>query len=291
MLAHSSTCKFIHLSHQSIKEFTVVTHHNHRAIKCQNCLFKHIFGAHIEVVRRFIKNQEVHRFEKELYHGQTTTFTTRKYLYFLLRGLTTKHKGTEDITDFQSNISLCHMIYRVKNGEFIIEQLCLILRIITELYIMSYLQHSSMGNLLHDTLHERRFAFTILTDKRHFFSTLNGKIHLIKDNMLTIVLFHFITNHWIVTTPGAWWKFKMKARSVNFINLNGNYFFQLFDAALHLHSFGRLITESFDEILQIRNFFLLIFISTELALSAFSTELHIFIIRHTIVHHLATRNL
>ena len=82
----------------------------------------------------------------------------------------------------------------------------------------------------------------------------------------------------------------MKARSINFVNFDGNYFLQLFDAALHLHGFGRLITESFDEIFQIRYFFLLIFISTELALSALCTELHILIVRHAIVHHLAARN-
>ena len=63
----------------------------------------------------------------------------------------------------------------------------------------------------------------------------------------------------------------MKARSVDFVNLNGHNFLQLLDATLHLHRFGGFVAKTLNEIFQIGNFFLLILIGAELTLSAFCT--------------------
>ena len=182
------------------------------------------------------------------------------------------------------------MVDGVEHGQFIVQKLCLVLRIIAQLNIVTNFQHSTVRNLLHDALHQRRFSFAILTHESHFFSTLDGEVHLVEHHVLAIVFLHILANHGIISTSTARRKFEMKARSVNFVNLNGHNFLQLLDAALHLHRFGGFVAKTLYEIFQISNFFLLIFIGAELTFSAFGTQLHILIICHTIVYHFATRN-
>ena len=48
----------------------------------------------------------------------------------------------------------------------------------------------------------------------------------------------------------------------------------MLDSALHLNRLGRLVAEPLDEILDVGNFLLLVFVSTELLLAAFGTQHH-----------------
>ena len=55
--------------------------------------------------------------------------------------------------------------YRLKYGQFLIQQLSLVLSEITYLDVMPYLQVTVERNLAHDALHQRRLTLTILTHK------------------------------------------------------------------------------------------------------------------------------
>ena len=44
------------------------------------------------MVRRFVENQEVHGFEQEFNHGQTTPFSPRQHLDFLFGSFAAEHE-------------------------------------------------------------------------------------------------------------------------------------------------------------------------------------------------------
>ena len=48
---------------------------------------------------RAYENQQVHRFQQQTDHRQTTPFSPAEHLHLLIAFLTTEHKGTEDIID------------------------------------------------------------------------------------------------------------------------------------------------------------------------------------------------
>ena len=75
----------------------------------------------------------------------------------------------------------------------------------------------------------------------------------------------------------------MHLLGIHLVHLDRNDFLQLLDAALHLYSFGRLIAETLDEILDIGYFLLLVLVGTELLLAAFGAQLPIFVIFHLVV--------
>ena len=59
-------------------------------------------------------------------------------------------------------------------------------------------------------------------------------------------------------------------------------------AALHLYSLCGLVPEAFNEIFYVGYFLLLVLVGTQLLLASFGSELHVLVILHFIVNHLAT---
>ena len=136
-LTHLTSSKFVNFRYQAIQEVSVVTHYNHCAVKCTNGFFQHILGTHIQVVGRFVQNKEIDRFKQEFYHRQTATLATTKDFDLFIRSLTAKHECAENISNLQSHVTLGHMIYCIKNGQFAVEHLRLVLGIISDFNIMS----------------------------------------------------------------------------------------------------------------------------------------------------------
>ena len=64
----------------------------HRTVKITDGLLQYIFRTHIKMIRRFVENQEIHRFQQQLNHGETGTFATGKDFYLLVRSLSAKHE-------------------------------------------------------------------------------------------------------------------------------------------------------------------------------------------------------
>ena len=63
VLAHSAAAELIDFRHQSVKEITVVAHHDERAVKVAQRLFENILGLEIKVVGGLVENKQIDRFE------------------------------------------------------------------------------------------------------------------------------------------------------------------------------------------------------------------------------------
>ena len=70
MLAHLSAAKLIYACDQSVEEVAVVAHTDERAVKVGQSLFQHVLGAQVEVVGRFVKNEQVDGFEQTSFAAQ-----------------------------------------------------------------------------------------------------------------------------------------------------------------------------------------------------------------------------
>ena len=107
------------------------------------------------MVCRLVEDKEIHRRQQQANHSETATFTTAQHFHFLFRSLTAKHKRTEYVVNFQSNITFCHPVDGVEDGEVLVEHLSLILCKITYLHIMTHFQTAVKWNFIHYTFHQR----------------------------------------------------------------------------------------------------------------------------------------
>ena len=132
---------------------------------------------------------------------------------------------------------------------------------------MTYLEIARKRNLAHYTLHQSRFTLAVLTYECHLLATLDGKGHMVEDGMIALILSHLIADDRIIAATETRKELEMHLLGINPVHLDRNDFLQLLDAALYLYSFGRLIAESLDEVLDIGYFLLLVLVGTELLLT------------------------
>ena len=184
MFLHFLVAKLIHLRYETVQEITIVGYDNQCAIEIHQGLLQNIFRLHVEVVGRFVQYQEVNGFEQKLDHRQTGTFTTAQHLYLLHGSLgATEHKRTEQIAYLVTDIPLCHIVDGLEYGQVFIQQRCLILCKIANLYIMTKRQGALMLYFVHDTLHQRGLTFTILTHEGNLVATFDGEINILENYM------------------------------------------------------------------------------------------------------------
>ena len=53
-----------------------------------------------------------------------------------------------------------------------------------------HLERAAIGYLVHDTLHERRFALAVAAHEGHFLAALDGQIDVGEDHMVAIGFLH-----------------------------------------------------------------------------------------------------
>ena len=243
------------------------------------------------MIGRLVENQEVDGFQEQLDHCQATALTSGKHLHLFVRSFAAKHKGAEDIANFQANIAFRHAVDRIKHGEFVVQQLGLVLRIVAYLDVVPKFELATVVYLRHDALYQRRLTFSILTYEGNFLTALNGEIDVVENLMIAVVFLHFVANDGIISRTRARRELQMQASGVYFVDFYRNYLFQLLDAALHLHRFGGFIAETLDEVLDVGNLLLLIFVSPQLTFATLGTKFHVLVVLHAIVHHFSARDL
>ena len=145
--------------------------------------------------------------------------------------------------------------------------------------------------LRHDALYQRRLAFSVLTHEGNFLTALNCQIDVVENQMIAVVFLHFVANDRIISRTRARRELQMQTSGVYFVDFYRNSLFQLLDATLHLHRFGGFVAETLDEVLDVGDFLLLIFVSPQLTFATLGTKFHILVVLHTIVHHFSARDL
>ena len=117
-------------------------------------------------------------------------------------------------------------------------------------------------NLTHNTLYKRRLTFAVLTDKSNLLSSVDSQIHIVENNVPTVGFLHILADNGIITATATANKLQAQRGVVFLIHFDALYLFELLDAALHLHSLGSFVPETFDEIFRILYLLLLILVST-----------------------------
>ena len=110
MLSHLSFSKLINLLYQSIEKLSIVRNDDGCAVEGLYCFFKNFFRNEVEVVSWLVEYQLIHWFEQEFNHCQTCSFASTKHLYFLIRRLTAKHKGTKNVVNAQAYVAFCNVV-------------------------------------------------------------------------------------------------------------------------------------------------------------------------------------
>ena len=114
---------------------------------------------------------------------------------------------------------------------------------------------------------------------------------MIEDGVLTIVLAHLLADDGIVAAAQTGRELQVHRRTIHLIDLDGYDLLQLFDLLLHLHGLRGLIAEAFDECLHVGHLLLLVLVGTDLLLTAFCPQRHIFVVFHPVVDHLSAGDL
>ena len=102
--------KLIDLRNQPIQEFAVVRDDNRRTVEGAYGLLQHVLRRHIQMVRRLVEYQQVHRFQQQTYHRQSAAFTAAEHLYLLIAFLAPEHECSQDVVDAKPNLTLCHVV-------------------------------------------------------------------------------------------------------------------------------------------------------------------------------------
>ena len=102
-----------------------------------------------------------------------------------------------------------HTIDGVEHGEFVVQQLGLILCVVANLDIVPELEHTAVVNLRHDALDQRRLTFAVLADEGNFLTAADGEVDLRKDLMIAVVFLHVVANHGIIARTRAGRKLEM----------------------------------------------------------------------------------
>lgn len=130
-----------------------------------------------------------------------------------------------------------HPVYGIEDRGLSVKQLSLVLGEITDLDIMASPQISSKRNLAHYALDKSGFALTVLSDKSHLLSALDGEFGMVENLMPSVGLPYVFKNQRIVAATGSRGKLQPQSRVVHLVHLNRNHLVQLFYAALHLSGF------------------------------------------------------
>ena len=236
------------------------------------------------MVGRFVQYQEIHGFQQELDHCEAGTLSTGQHFHLLIRSFAAEHESAEDVTYLQADIAYGYAVDGIEYRQAFIQELCLVLGEVTDLYIMTKGEFTGIvGDFSHDTFYQSGFTFTVLTYERHFLTTVYGQVYIVEDDMVAIGFPNILTDDGVTSATAAASKLQAQCRVVFFVYFNAFYLFQLLDAALHLHGFRGFIAEAFDEGFGIFYLFLLILISTKLLFATFLPQYDEFIILHFVV--------
>ena len=287
MLAHGASAELVHLRNETVEELAVVADDDSRAVEGVDSLFQHLLRCHVQVVGRLVEDEQVHRFEQQLYHSQTATLAARQHLYLFVDCLASEHERSENVLYLQTYVALSHAVECVEHTYLTVEQLRLVLCEVANLHVVTHLQIASERNLAHDALHERRLSLAVFAYECHFLATLYGEVNILEHGMLAVVLAHVLADDGVVARAKARREPQMHRCIVHFVHLDRHNLLQLLYAALHLNSLRRFVSEALYKVLYISYFLLLVLVSAQLLFVAFGTQFYVLVVLHFVVVHLS----
>ncbi len=156
---------------------------------------------------------------------------------------------------------------------------------------MAYFQYTSVFELPHDTLHQRRLSLAVLADEGNFVASFERESGVVEHLMVTECFTDIVDNERIIARARSGWEAEVEMGGVDFVDLDALDFGKLLYAALNLDAFCGLITEAFDEFLGVLNHLLLVGVGALLLFEAFFAQFEELRIVDCVVVDVSERNL
>ena len=206
MFADATVTELVDLGDESVKKVAVVTNHDEGAIEVLQGLFKNVFGAEVEVVCWLVEDEEVHWFEEEFEYSESCALATGQHFHFFRGVFASEHKGSEQVAYLIAYLPLCNIINGLENGKFTVEQGCLVLSEVANLYVVSEVELSLVLELSHDALDECRLSFAVATYEGYLVATFYGEVHT-AEYCFVIESHGYVAHlHGVGTASWAWWE-------------------------------------------------------------------------------------
>ena len=291
VLGDLTTPELIDLTHEAVKEVTVVGDEDERTIIVEEGLLEDFLRLHVEVVRRFVENQQVVGLEEELEQSQARTLTTAEYLDLLRRSFAAKHKGTEEVLDLRADLALGYIVDSLKDGARLILDGRLILGEVADLHVMAEREDTFVLQLLHNAAHEGTLPFPVLPDKGNLITTLDHQVDIREDALIAKSLADALHLHGIVARAWGGWEAQADSGGIDLIDLDQLELLKHTHTALHLVGLGVRALEALDEVGRLGDELLLLLVGLHLLLTALSTQALVLGVVHLIVVEAAHRDL
>lgn len=283
--------ELIDLTHEAVKEVTVVGDEDERTIIVEEGLLEDFLRLHVEMVRRFVEDQQVVWLEEELEECQARALTTAEYLDLLRRSFTSKHKGTEEVLDLRADLALGYIVDSLEDGARLILDGRLILGEVADLDIMPEREDTFVLQLLHDAAHEGTLPLAVLPDEGNLVATLDHQVDIREDALIAKGLADTLHLHGIVARAWGGWEAQADSGGIDLIDLDQLQLLKHTHTALHLVGLGVRTLEALDEVSRLGDELLLLLVGLHLLLATLGTQALVLGVVHLIVVEAAHRDL
>ncbi len=129
------------------------------------------------MVGRLIECEKIIRLKYQFGHSQTRTLPSAEDSHFLVYVITSEEEGSQNIPEAGADISDSHPVEGFEYGILLIEDILLILRIISQCHIISVNGFTSQRiQLPCDYFHQSGFSFSITSHEGHFLPSFHYNV-------------------------------------------------------------------------------------------------------------------
>ena len=227
------------------------------------------------MIGRLVEDQQVHRFQQQLDHGQAGALTAREHLHFLVDILPAKHEGSQAIPYFRTDVTHRDVVDGLKDRQLLLQQRCLVLCEVTDLHVVPQLQATVESGLPHDAFDKGRFPLTVAAHEGHLLTPFNHEVDIAEDQLLIVRLAETLRRHRIAARAWGRGEAQLQCRGVHLIHLHQFQLLQHLYARLHLECLGVGAFKPLDKLLRLGNHLLLVVILLLLLLTALAAKIHV----------------
>ena len=222
--------------------------------------------------------------QHEAGHSEAGALSAGKYVYAFVYVFATEEELGKDVAQFGAYVTDGDAVQRAEYSFVLVQYFFLVLRVITNVYVMADAGFSAKGlQFSGHNAHERGFALTVASHQSDLLSTLDFYVCIPENDFLRISGGKALSLVYHVSRTGSRGELYGKADIVRFVYFQPVKLLQGFDTGLHLVGLGGLVTEGLDELLGLLYHPLLVLVCRSLLGDAFRPEYQIFAIRHLVV--------
>ena len=236
------------------------------------------------MVGRLVECKKIVRLEDEFGHCKACTLTAAEYSDLLVDVLTLEKEGSENVAKLESDVAHRYAVKGSEHSVFLVQNVLLILSIVAYIYIVTHLSTTLLRiQLIHNHPHKSGLSFAVPSYESHFFTSAHFDLCIREHYLLAVA--HLQVHALKGDIPRTWSRRKLncKCRLVFYVHLYPLKLLKLLYPGLYLVRLGRLVAESFNELLSLLYHPLLVLIGCLLLRKAFLPEFQVLAIRNLIV--------